>query len=185
MNNTKCCYTRRQIDLMNKMRMLWEQHIQWTRAFIISTAANLGDLEAVTKRLLENPADFAETLKPFYGCKISDEFKKLFTQHLLIAADLVNALKANNKGKADAARKKWYANADDISVFLSKINPNWNKAKWRTLLGSHLQMTEKEAILRLRGNYAEDIKIYDDIEQEALKMADYMSTGIIRQFSVK
>jgi hypothetical protein len=29
----------------------------------------------------------------------------------------------------DAATQKWYANADEISAFLSKANPNW-KGRW-------------------------------------------------------
>lgn len=184
MNRSRCSYSRRQVDLMNELRMLWEQHVQWTRSFIISTAAGLGDLEAVTKRLLRNPVDFANVLNQFYGERIAKGFQELLTQHLMIGADLVNAAKAGDNAAADAARKKWYANADDISAFLGEINPYWSVETWRQLFYSHLQMTEKEATLRLEGNYAEDIKVYDMIEKEALKMADYMSMGILRQFSV-
>lgn len=73
---------------MNRIRQLWVQHVHWTRFFIIRTAADLKDLEPVTKRLLENPKDFAELLTPIYGVKVGDQFEELFTQHLLIAADL-------------------------------------------------------------------------------------------------
>lgn len=177
-----CEYTQRQVCLMNQMRKLWKQHVYWTRFFIISTAADLGDLEPVTKRLLENPGDFAQALTPFYGEEVSDCFKNLFTQHLLIAADLVNAAKSQEAAKAEAARRAWYANADQIAKFLSEINPCWHEARWKALLYDHLEMTEKEAVLRLNGKYAEDIQVFDSIEAEALKMADYMSQGIIRQF---
>lgn len=174
-------YTRRQVCLLNLVRKLWEQHVYWTRFFIISTAADLGDLDPVTKRLLRNPADFASMLMPFYGSMISNNFEKLFTQHLLIAADLVNAAKKQETAKVEEAREKWYANADSIAEFLAEINPCWNESKWRNMLYDHLDMTEKEAVLRLNGKYAEDIKVFDRIEEEALKMADYMSNGIIRQ----
>ncbi len=164
--------------------MLWEQHVHWTRSFIISTAANLGDLDVTTKRLLRNPDDFAKLLKPLYGDDIAYKFKDLLTQHLLIAADLVNAAKNGDASKADEARKKWYANADEISSFLASINPYWDESTWKNLLYDHLQMTEKEAALRLSGNYADDVKIYDSIESEALTMADYMFYGIANQFSI-
>lgn len=49
------------------------------------------------------------------------------------------------------------------------------------MLYSHLEMTEKEATLRLQGNYAEDMKVFDDIENEALKIANYMFCGIINR----
>lgn len=48
------------------------------------------------------------------------------------------------------------------------------------MLYSHLKMTEKEAVLRLQGNYTADIKMFDSIENEAFKMADYMFCGIIK-----
>ncbi len=175
-------YTRRQVCLMNQLRKLWEQHVYWTRFLIISTAADLGDLEPVTKRLLQNPKDFAAMFMPFYGPKISHDFSALFTQHLLIAGDLVNAMKKQEPAKIDELRKKWYSNADEIAKFLQDMNPYWNEKKWKTMLYEHLNMTEKEAGCRLAGNYEEDIRVFDNIEEEALKMADYMSHGIIKQF---
>jgi hypothetical protein len=42
-----------------------------------------------------------------------------------IAADVVKAAKASDNTALDAATQKWYANADEISAFLSKANPNW------------------------------------------------------------
>lgn len=138
--------------------------------FYYQHGGRLGDLEPVTNRLL-----------PFYGAKSTAEFQELFTQHLLIAADLVNAAKRQDVVKADDARKRWYQNADDIASFFSSINPFWNEQTWRSMLYSHLEMTEKEAVLRLGGNYLADIKIFHEIEEEALKMADYMFCGILKQ----
>lgn len=170
------------ITLMNTFRKLWEQHIMWTRTFIISTAAELNDLDLVTKRLLRNPGDFAKVLERYYGRQKADEFQALLEDHLLIAADLVNSAKDKNISKAEDARKRWYKNADDIADFLSRINPYWSKNEWKRLLYEHLRMTEAEAVERLSGQYANDIAVYDEIEDEALKMADYMTMGIQRQF---
>lgn len=58
-------YTQREICLINQLRMLWEQHVYWTRFFIISTASDLDDLEPVTNRLLQNPGDFAQVFPYF------------------------------------------------------------------------------------------------------------------------
>lgn len=174
-------YTMQQICLMNRTRQLWTQHVYWTRFFIISTAADLEDLEPVTNRLLQNPKDFAGLLTPIYGRRIAGQFQTLFTQHLLIAADLVNAAKNAEVNKVDDARNRWYQNADEIAGFLSSINPCWDTIKWKSLLYRHLQMTEQEAALRLQGNYTADIRVFDNIENEALKMADYMSCGLIKQ----
>lgn len=101
---------------------------------------------------------------------------------MLIAADLVNAAKKQEKNKVDDARRRWYKNADGIVAFLASINPCWDEMQWKSMLYSHLEMTEKEAVLRLERQYALDIKVFNSIEEEALKMTDYMFCGIAKQF---
>ena len=166
--------------LPDRLRQFWSQHVYWTRFFIISTAAGLGDLEPVTERLLQNPKDFARLLTPIYGPRLAGRFEELFTQHLLIAADLVNAARAGDGAKADSARRRWYKNADEIAAFLSVLNRCWDEAVWRDMLYRHLELTEKEASLRLQGQYSADIRTFEDIENEALEMADYMACGLMK-----
>lgn len=174
----------KRINLINTFRQLWEQHVMWTRSFIISTASNLGDLQLVTKRLLRNPTDFANELRPYYGDDAARKFETLLTDHLLIAARLVNHAKDGDAEAVKDDRKKWYENADQIADFLSSINPYWNKRDWQAMLYDHLKMTENEATKRLTSQYAADIAQYEDIEKQALKMADYMADGIMKQFNV-
>lgn len=169
-------------QLLNTLRRLWFEHVMWTRAFITSTAFNSPDLDPVTKRLLRNPTDFATVLKDLYGSAKASQFEKLFTDHLLIASDLVNAAKSGDTNAVDAARKRWYANASDIASFMNEINPYWSKDKWQAMLGDHLKMTENEAVQMLSGKFAESISQYDAIQAEALKMADEMAIGILKQF---
>lgn len=164
-------YTSKQICLLNKLRQLWEQHVYWTRFFIISTAADLPDLIPVTNRLFQNPKDFADFLTPIYRMKKAKKFQELLAEHLQIAGDLVTAAKNHDTSKVNDERIKWYKNADEIAIFLSSINRYWNKEKWNCMLCSHLKMTEEEAALRLQGKY---------IENGALEMADYMFCGIIK-----
>ena len=174
--------TRKQLQLSNTLRRLWMEHVLWTRFFLISTAFDLPDLQAVTNRLLQNPHDFAEVLTSLYGRQKAAQFDKLFTDHLLIAAALVNAAKAGNTAEVEKQRKLWYENAAEIANFLASINPFWNERVWRDLLFEHLEMTENEAVQILRGQYERSIEEYDEIQEEALEMADEMTVGIIRQF---
>lgn len=176
--------TYRQLQLSNTLRRLWNEHVLWTRLFILSTAFSLPDLPVVTERLLQNPDDFAKALKPFYGEKKAMQFKQLLTDHLLIAAQLVNAAKAGKTSEVDKQRKKWYKNAEDIARFLASINCFWSEREWRELLFKHLRMTENEAVFILTGQYAKSIKEYDEIQAEALRMADVMTRGIIHQFRI-
>lgn len=169
-------------DLTNALRMLWEQHIAWTRMTIISMIAGLPDVDLVTQRLLRNPMDFEKALKPFYGNRIASKFSDLFKSHLVIAAELVKSAKAGNKEAAANAEKRWYANANEIAAFLASINPYWSQEDWKAMLHEHLALTKSEAVDILTGNYAKGITVYDEIEKQALKMADVMAKGIVKQF---
>lgn len=172
------------ISIINTFRKLWFEHVVWTRSFIVSTAANLGDLQPVTARLLRNPTDFANVLKSFYGDDKAKRFSDLLTEHLTIAAQLVNAAKAGNTEAINNSRTMWYANADKIAGFLADINPYWSKNKWVLMLDDHLKLTEEEAVARLTGQYAKDVSLFDVIEDQALMMGDEMAEGIIRQFRI-
>lgn len=171
-------------QISNTNRCLWTEHVLWTRLFIISTVFELPDLPFVTERLLQNPVDFARVFQPLYGIQAAIQFKQLLTDHLLIAAQLVNAAKEGNVEEVNRQRRKWYINAKEIACFLASINPFWSECVWRNLLFHHLRMTEDEAVLILTGEYEEGIKEYDAIQAEALKMADVMTCGIIHQFCI-
>jgi hypothetical protein len=184
-DNSGSCISCQQFQLSNTFRRLWTEHVLWTRFFIVSTVFNLPDLKNVTQRLLRNPVDFANELQPFYGKQEALRFETLLTEHLLIAAQLVNATKAGDIAEVDIQRKRWYANADEIARFLGEINPFWDVCVWRNLLFDHLQMTENEAVFMLNGQYERSIEEYDAIQAEALQMADVMTRGIIKQFCIQ
>jgi len=177
-----CIFSKKAIHLRDCFRMLWEQHVYWTRMVIISIAAASPDLEATTNRLLRNAPDFARLFNHFYGSRVASKFNQLLTDHLVIAADLVNAAKAGNSQAAAAAEKRWYTNADEIVHFLNCINPYWTRKHMREMWYEHLALTKAEAVARLNNDFEEDIAIFDKIEKEALMMADSFSNGIIRQF---
>jgi len=165
------------------MRKLWEDHITWTRVFIISAAADLPDKDAVTQRLLQNQVDIGNAIKPYYGDAAGDQLTALLKDHILISADVVAAAKANDQAKLADANNRWSANADQIADFLSKANPkNWPDAEMRTMMHDHLKLTTDEAVARLHGDWAGDVKAYDAVHNQILNMADMLSTGIINQF---
>ena len=175
-------FTKAEVELMEHLRLLWEQHVAWTRMTIISIAESLPDVDLVTKRLLQNPIDFELALKPFYGEKLAFELAQLFIDHLVIAAELVKAAKAGDEAAAAAAEKRWYANADEIAAFLGRINPYWSEENWRMMLYEHLSLTKSEAVAMLTAKFEVGIEVYDEIELQALMMADVMAAGIIKQF---
>ena len=109
----------------------------------------------------------------------------LLREHITIAADLLKAAKAGNNSAFDAANKKWFANAEEISGFLSKANPNWKLNDMKKMMNDHLTLTTEEAVARLKKDYVADVKAYDKVHEEILMMADMLTDGIIKQFPGK
>ncbi len=171
------------------MRKLWEDHIVWTRQFIVSAATETGDLPDIgptTDRLLANQADIGGALKPFYGDAAGDQVTALLRDHILTAAQIIAAAKAGDSAGVDAAIAAWYANADDIAVALNGLNPDhWPLAELKAHMKDHLDLTLAEAVARLQGRYADDIAAYDQIHVQILGMADMLSDGIIAQFPAR
>jgi hypothetical protein len=168
------------------MRKLWEDHIVWTRQFIVSAATeaeNLPDTGPTVDRLLANQTDIGNAIKPFYGDAAGDALTVLLREHILTAADIIAAAKAGDAEAVKKASDAWYANADEIATFLSEANPrNWPLAEMKAHMTSHLDLTLEEAVARLEGRYADDIAAYDKVHADILEMADMLSAGIIAQF---
>lgn len=177
-SNAKMSY----IDLNNLMRQLWGEHVMWTKLAIMSIDSNSPDAEIVSNRLLRNPNDFGNAFTIFYDPKVGEELSRLLRDHLLIAADLVLAVKRQDGKEINEFDIKWHKNADDIAEFLNSINPNWDKQAVKQMLYSHLALTKDEAISILNNDYAKAISLFDEIENQALMMADIFTSGIAKQF---
>jgi hypothetical protein len=173
-------------ELHMAMRKLWEDHVTWTRNVICCLVDNLPGGDQAVKRLLKNQDDIGNAIKPYYGDDAGKKLTDLLHDHITISADVVKAAKANNKVALDSANKKWSDNADQISSFLSTANPNnWKLEDVKMMMHDHLKLTTDEAVARIKKNYDGDIKAYDQVHDEILKMADALSDGIVNQFPDK
>ncbi len=174
-----------QTDLRVGMRKLWDDHDVWTRSAILSIANNSGDKDAVIKRLLQNPDDIANAIKPYYGAEASSAVAGLLKDHLSIAAELVQAAKDQNSAKASDAEARWYKNGDDIANALSQANPNWSNDDLKKMMRTHLDLVKQEALDVLNKNWTGSVTTYDKIHDQTMEMADALSDGIIKQFPDK
>ncbi|MGV8057243.1 MAG: glycosyltransferase [Smithellaceae bacterium] len=173
------------MTLKMNMRMLWEDHISWTSAFIMASVAGLEDTGKIAERLLKNQEDIGNAIVPVYGQEAGAKLAALLKEHILIAADLVTAAKAGDNDKTAAAEKKWYANADDIAGFLAAANPHWLKKDLQAGLYAHLGLTKNEAVARITKDSAAYIEARDKGHAHILVLADVLTEGIVKQFPKK
>lgn len=177
--------TNSEVEMKMEMRKLWEDHITWTRNYVISSVDDLEDVNFTAERLLKNQEDIGDAIKPYYGNEAGDKLTGLLKEHIMIATEVVKAAKANDEDAVQVAQNKWSDNANEIAKFLAEANPNWLEDDVADMLNKHLELTTREAVARLEKDYEADVEAYDEIHIQILEMADALSEGIVKQFPEK
>ena len=171
--------------LRQDMRKLWSDHVFWTRDYAAAAIAGQPDAKAAAARLLRNQEDIGNAVAVYYGKEAGNKLTTLLKEHITIAVDLIAAAKSQDQARFQEFDRKWDRNAEEISDFLSKANPNWPKATLSSMMKMHLTTTKNEVTARLNQNWDEDVKAFDAVYDHILKMSDILSDGIIKQFPEK
>ncbi|MGH7429995.1 MAG: hypothetical protein ACREJ4_16790, partial [Candidatus Methylomirabilaceae bacterium] len=94
-------------EFQDGMRKLWEDHVTWTRLYIVSAVAGLPDAQPTAQRLLQNQVDIGNAIKPYYGEAAGERLSALLRPHILIAAEIITAAKAGKTLDVQAASARW------------------------------------------------------------------------------
>jgi hypothetical protein len=166
----------------NALRKLWADHVIWTREYIVAAVAGTPDADAAAGRLLKNQEDIGAAVAGFYGDAAGERLTDLLKQHIMIAVDLVAAAKGGDQAAFAVHDGRWTANIREIAGFLAGANPNWPEQDVFDLLALHLKLTKDETVARLNGDWAADVRAFDDIFTEILVVADTLHDGLAAQF---
>jgi hypothetical protein len=176
----------KELALRQDMRKLWEDHVTWTRLAVISLTTDSPDTQATVTRLLRNQADIGAAIKAFYGKTAGAKMTALLREHILIAADLIAAARKGDSDAVASEQARWQANADEIASFLTAANPrSWKLPEMKAMMRDHLRLTTNEVVARLQHKWAADVRTYDLIHLQILRMADMLSNGLVAQFPAR
>ncbi len=173
------------ITLNQTMRKVWEEHVTWTRNVILCLVDDLPGTAQAESRLLQNQTDIGNVFKTYYGDDAGNHLTTILMAHINISFEVIKASKTKNTAALDEANKRWYANADELSAYLCKLNHAWALIDMKMMMKEHLQITTDEAEQRLVKNYDGDVMAFDKINARILLMADMFSDGIVKQFPEK
>lgn len=178
--------TAAQVAFHDQMRKLWEDHVTWTRLAIVTFADGSPGFGATATRLLQNQTDIGNAIAPFYGATAGEQLSALLHAHITIAVELLQDAREGKTAAFEAAKTRWYANANQIADFLSAANPRfWPDATMRAAMKEHLDQTLAEAVDELHGNYPASVTDYEAIHLHILAMADLLSSGIMHRFPAR
>nr|WP_208403640.1 glycosyltransferase [Paenibacillus sp. BK720] len=179
------CITPQMVQLKTDMQRVWIDHTIWTRSYIVSAISNRYDQQDVLDRLLRNQQDIGNVIKPYYGEAAGNKLADILREHIMIAAKIVAAAKANKQDEVKKLEADWHKNADDIAAFLSSANPNWSFKTLQDMLYTHLQLITEIVLDCIKGDWKADIAATDKNETHMIHLADILTEGIIKQFPDK
>ncbi|NLY71668.1 MAG: hypothetical protein GX076_08365 [Clostridiales bacterium] len=170
--------TYEQMNVINEFRWNWLQLLLWTRFYLNSITAESESLPYVASKLYQEvPLDFYKSLSTFYGDANAQEFLDLISRHISLLWELIGFMMSNDSENISATTTELYQNANDISVFLARLNPFWVQENWRLLLVRYISLTIQAIRDTVAKNYERTIRIHDTLHRHTIVMGDYMSLG--------
>lgn len=167
------------LRLNEDMRLAWLNHVYWTRMYLMSAVADNADQQAVEERLLETADEITDVFARYLPIATTRQLRNLLTEHIEIAGQIIQALKAKNMSDYDALVQEWYRNANQMAALFASHNPYFESRETRNMLLNHLDLTREEIEQQVNGEYEQSIDVFRDVEQQALAMADYFARGLL------
>ena len=166
------------VDLRQRMRMAWLNHITLVKFYLISFFENLSSQNAWKDAVYKNAEEILAIFAQYYPASAMQRFRKLFMEHLRLTDEVAAGLKAD-PAFSGAAMENWYINAEEIASFLSRQTPAYNETELRKIFYDHLDMERQQMEAYLDGDYETDIEIYLRSQQNMIELADFLTSGLL------
>ncbi|MBT9647192.1 LysM peptidoglycan-binding domain-containing protein [Roseburia inulinivorans] len=166
------------VDLRQRMRMAWLNHITLVKFYLISFFENLSSQNAWKDAVYKNAEEILAIFAQYYPASAMQRFRKLFMEHLRLTDEVAAGLKAD-PAFSGAAMENWYINAEEIASFLSRQTPAYNETELRKMFYDHLDMERQQMEAYLDGDYETDIEIYLRSQQNMIELADFLTSGLL------
>jgi len=166
------------VDLRQRMRMAWLNHITLVKFYLISFFENLSSQNAWKDAVYKNAEEILAIFAQYYPASAMQRFRKLFMEHLRLTDEVAAGLKADPAFSGEAM-ENWYINAEEIASFLSRQTPAYNETELRKMFYDHLDMERQQMEAYLDGDYETDIEIYLRSQQNMIELADFLASGLL------
>lgn len=166
------------VDLRQRMRMAWLNHITLVKFYLISFFENLSSQNAWKDAVHKNAEEILAIFAQYYPASAMQRFRNLFMEHLRLTDEVAAGLKADPVFSGEAM-ENWYINAEEIASFLSRQTPAYNETELRKMFYDHLDMERQQMEAYLDGDYETDIEIYLRSQQNMMELADFLASGLL------
>lgn len=171
------------IKLKLHMRKLWTDHAIFTKQLIVDLLDNLPSIDYTIDRLLRSQEQTGNCFRPFFGDVAADNLVALLKEHVTIAIDLLNSIKIKNTADVVILEDQWATNAENTSMLLGTINQYYSVEELCDVFNTCLILTKYQFIARMDGDYNAEIMYFDMGLNHILRTSDYLTNGLIENFS--
>lgn len=176
---------RKNYDKMIKaIKDAFSDHAIYTKFFINSFLSGSPDSDIIAERLLRNQVDTGKALEPFVGKKIGDQLANLLKEHILLAVDVLKALKMSQSTHDPNLLRaicQLFDNGRRVARFLSSLNPV--KLPYNVVLemfNRHNKYVIEMAVKHYSGQYDDEYKIFDAYYDHMMMFYDTILNGILK-----
>ena len=168
-----------EMNLIFRARMIWRDLATWFRAYMIGLYGNIGNVDAVNRRLYEIPVQYGNIFRLFFGDQITEQLIFFVTQYIALYQSLFIARLNNDVESVNKYTQQLYQNIEARAGLFSTVNPYWNENEIASLITSFTNMNVEAAKSLLRGEYNKSIDVFDRLLSYTTVMGDFLSEGLL------
>lgn len=170
-NDNKCKFN-------TNLRKLFSDNIIYLREYVISSIEKIDNLEYITERLEQNSCDIGNLISEVYGEYNGKRFEELLIDYITCKIDFIDSTIDNKVEQSVSEKLELHMAAIPIVDLLSAID-NIPRSDLRELFFNNIHLTECFMLARIHKNYSDDIKSFDDLYNQTMIIADYLSSFMI------
>ncbi len=166
-------------NFRDDMRFAWQNHVIWTKIYLISAASDLPYASEALNQLEDNVEEIADLFSGYYSPAAIRQLRTLLMEHIRMAGDLIKAKKEKNTAEYDRILPDWYENAERITGFFAAQTPAYNRQELQDMWKNHLDLLREEIEDWFDGDYEGVAEAFMESQDEILSMADYLVMGLM------
>jgi hypothetical protein len=160
------------------LRKLFSDNVIYIQDYVISSVAEIDNLEFITKRLEQNCLDIGNLVGLVYGTYNGNRFAELFVDYLSCEITFIDSTIDNKIEQSVSDKLQLHICAIPIVDFLAAID-DFERSDLRELFFDNIHLTELYVMARIHKNYSDDIKAFDDLYNQTMWVADFLSSVMI------
>lgn len=111
-----------------------------------------------------------------------NQLTQQLSEHTALTGEIMAAMQEGDTQRAEQLERRWRQNAEEIARMLANANSEYVYDELASMLNRHLDMLKLQIEAYLNKEYDESIRLFDEVENEILELANYLTRGLMEQF---